>query len=174
MTVAWYQGPNAEQAWLRDISIHLWLRHPNFVQLYGVASTGTMHAAVFHDDLVPFKQFVDIHCNSPILSRYFRAHWLWKSTKPVAATNSSATEGELSSMGMRLDAHCGYGAQIAGWREGIDIMSYNGPNHEAMAISSLSLSHTTNSVPAIHPIGQASPSPYTQQLLSDWWSSTIP
>ncbi|KAJ7711199.1 hypothetical protein B0H16DRAFT_636664 [Mycena metata] len=75
MTVALYQGPNAEQAWQKDISMHSWLRHPNFVQLYGVASTSHMYAAVFHDDLIPLEQFRDIHCNSPILSLYFRAYW---------------------------------------------------------------------------------------------------
>ncbi|KAJ7448655.1 hypothetical protein B0H11DRAFT_1928990 [Mycena galericulata] len=62
----------------------------------GVASTGSMHAAVFHDDLIPLEQFVDIHRNSPILPRYFRAYWaaeffVGKSTKPVAATNIEAT-----------------------------------------------------------------------------------
>ncbi|KAJ7711207.1 hypothetical protein B0H16DRAFT_1629293 [Mycena metata] len=64
--------------------------------LYGVASIGPTYAAVFHDDLIPFEQFRDIHCNSPILSLYFRAYWsheFWveKLTNPVAATNFKAT-----------------------------------------------------------------------------------
>ncbi|KAJ7754787.1 hypothetical protein B0H16DRAFT_737588 [Mycena metata] len=74
MTVALYHGPNAEQvrppsrhdvtpptglsqAWQKNILMHSWLRHPNFVQLYGVASTSPIYAAVFHDGAKQFGQF---------------------------------------------------------------------------------------------------------------------
>ncbi|KAJ7111781.1 hypothetical protein C8R44DRAFT_856432 [Mycena epipterygia] len=49
MTVALYQGDDTEEEWLEAISRYSWLRHPNFVQLYGVASTPELHVAVFHD-----------------------------------------------------------------------------------------------------------------------------
>ncbi|KAJ7735223.1 hypothetical protein B0H16DRAFT_134256 [Mycena metata] len=74
MTVTLYQGPNAEQAWQKDISMHSWLRHPNFVQLYGVASTGPMYAAVFHDDLIPLEQFRDIHYLVPLFPGLLGTH----------------------------------------------------------------------------------------------------
>ncbi|KAJ7735154.1 hypothetical protein B0H16DRAFT_133446 [Mycena metata] len=164
MTVALYHGPNAEQAWQKDISMHLWLRHPNFVQLYGVASTGHMYAAVFHDDLIPLKQFRDIHCNSPILSLYFRAYWAHEfdavNHHLISMFNRTLNENKCTlwirastrrlcvddmilndSMGM-MRWSSSYLSPV-GWkpgREDIDTMSYNGPNHKAVVISSLALS----------------------------------
>ncbi|KAJ7211454.1 hypothetical protein C8J57DRAFT_1483848, partial [Mycena rebaudengoi] len=49
MTVALYQGNNAEEEWREDLQRHLWLRHPSFVQIYGTASSSGIHAVVFHD-----------------------------------------------------------------------------------------------------------------------------
>ncbi|KAJ7111860.1 hypothetical protein C8R44DRAFT_254419 [Mycena epipterygia] len=74
MTVALYQGDSAEEEWLETISKYSWLRHPNFVQLYGVASTLGIHAAVFHDDLIPIQHFLDLYRHSPILTIYIYAY----------------------------------------------------------------------------------------------------
>ncbi|KAF7374310.1 hypothetical protein MSAN_00314300 [Mycena sanguinolenta] len=57
-TVAMYQGDGAEQVWRRDIAKYMALRHPNIVQLFGIASCGNTHAAIFHDDFIPIQQFV--------------------------------------------------------------------------------------------------------------------
>ncbi|KAJ7737801.1 hypothetical protein DFH07DRAFT_93195 [Mycena maculata] len=38
MTVALYQGDNAEEEWRHAISRYSWFRHPNFVQIFGAAS----------------------------------------------------------------------------------------------------------------------------------------
>ncbi|KAJ7442953.1 hypothetical protein B0H11DRAFT_2204353 [Mycena galericulata] len=57
MTVAMYQGDNAEQEWREDISRYLSLRHPNFLQLYGVASSAGIHAIILHDELIPAEDF---------------------------------------------------------------------------------------------------------------------
>ncbi|KAJ7754768.1 hypothetical protein B0H16DRAFT_737235 [Mycena metata] len=162
MTVALYQGPNAEQAWQKDISMHSWLRHPNFVQLYGVASTGPMYAAVFHDDLIPLEQFRNIHCNSPILSLYFRAYWSHEfqavNYHLISMFNRTLDEDSCTLwirastrrlcvddmiLNDELRWWLLYLRSVDHWepgREDIDRMSYNGPNYEAMVISSLALS----------------------------------
>ncbi|KAJ7443477.1 hypothetical protein FB451DRAFT_94546 [Mycena latifolia] len=49
MTVALYQGENAEEEWRQDLSQYSWLRHPNVVQLFGTASSSGIYAAIFHD-----------------------------------------------------------------------------------------------------------------------------
>ncbi|KAJ7231537.1 hypothetical protein C8J57DRAFT_1730136 [Mycena rebaudengoi] len=70
MTVALYQGNNAEEEWREDIQRHSWLRHPNFVQIYGTASSSGIHAAVFHDDLVPAKKILEKHRESHLATVY--------------------------------------------------------------------------------------------------------
>ncbi|KAJ7231510.1 hypothetical protein C8J57DRAFT_1533586 [Mycena rebaudengoi] len=64
MTVAVYQGSNAEEEWREHIQRHSWLRHPNFVQIYGTAGSSGIHAAVFHDDLVPATKLFEKHHES--------------------------------------------------------------------------------------------------------------
>ncbi|KAJ6602945.1 hypothetical protein B0H10DRAFT_651589 [Mycena sp. CBHHK59/15] len=71
MTVAVYQGDNSEEDWQQDISRYSWLRHPNFVQLYGTASSSGLHAVVFHDDLIPVRQMLEKYRHSPVSTVYF-------------------------------------------------------------------------------------------------------
>ncbi|KAJ6576935.1 hypothetical protein DFH09DRAFT_1310959 [Mycena vulgaris] len=75
MTVAVYQGENAEEEWLEDISRNSWVRHPNFVQLYATASSSGVHATIFHDDLVPARQILaeynGSHFSTMYLYHYF-------------------------------------------------------------------------------------------------------
>ncbi|KAJ7238602.1 hypothetical protein C8J57DRAFT_1193621 [Mycena rebaudengoi] len=70
MTVALYQGNNAEMEWWEYIKRHSCLRHPNFVQIYGTASSSGIHAAVFHDDLIPAKQIFQKHSGSHLATVY--------------------------------------------------------------------------------------------------------
>ncbi|KAJ7211431.1 hypothetical protein C8J57DRAFT_1733342 [Mycena rebaudengoi] len=70
VTVALYQGSNADQEWQEDIQRHSRLRHPNFVQIYGTASSSGIHAAVFHDDLVPAKKIFEKHRGSHFVTAY--------------------------------------------------------------------------------------------------------
>ncbi|KAJ7767108.1 hypothetical protein B0H16DRAFT_350836 [Mycena metata] len=84
MTVAMYHGDGAEE-WREDILRHSRLRHPCFMQLCGITSSSTIHAAVFHDDLIPFPHFVELHRHSPILIVYiyrycYRVQGMKKST----------------------------------------------------------------------------------------------
>ncbi|KAJ7697784.1 hypothetical protein B0H16DRAFT_818570 [Mycena metata] len=53
MTVAVHQGQAAEE---QEISQYARLRHPNLIQLFGTVSTAGLHAAVYHDELIPVKR----------------------------------------------------------------------------------------------------------------------
>ncbi|KAJ7802927.1 hypothetical protein B0H13DRAFT_2495127 [Mycena leptocephala] len=59
VTVAVYQGKGAEEEWRQDIANYMTIRHPNIIQMRGAASSGGIHATLFHDDLIPFEQFLD-------------------------------------------------------------------------------------------------------------------
>ncbi|KAJ6485676.1 hypothetical protein C8R45DRAFT_279131 [Mycena sanguinolenta] len=70
MTVALYQGDHAEEEWRESVSIHASLRHPHILQIYATANSSGIHATVFHDDLIPFDQFLDSFRHSAILQAY--------------------------------------------------------------------------------------------------------
>ncbi|KAF8214467.1 hypothetical protein K438DRAFT_880486 [Mycena galopus ATCC 62051] len=65
MTAVLYQGARAEQQCRAEILRYSELRHPYLLQLYGIANTGEVHAAVFHDDLIShitfWQQYTDSH-----------------------------------------------------------------------------------------------------------------
>ncbi|KAF7337274.1 hypothetical protein MSAN_02279900 [Mycena sanguinolenta] len=75
MTVAMYEGAGAEEAWSQDLAKYEIVRHPNVIQLYGVVSTKGLYAMVFHDELIPFTQFLRRFQHSPILSTYILGFW---------------------------------------------------------------------------------------------------
>ncbi|KAJ7928330.1 hypothetical protein B0H13DRAFT_1968361 [Mycena leptocephala] len=58
MTVAMYEDQDAEEEWRQDMLRYSSMRHPNFVQLFGAASASGMHAAIFHDELIPARQLL--------------------------------------------------------------------------------------------------------------------
>ncbi|KAJ7667207.1 hypothetical protein B0H17DRAFT_1089008 [Mycena rosella] len=70
MTVAVYQGHNAEETWLLAIIMIDRFRHPNFVQIYGAASSCGIHATIFHDDLIPRQDFQDLYRHSHFTTVY--------------------------------------------------------------------------------------------------------
>ncbi|KAJ6518057.1 hypothetical protein C8R47DRAFT_4190 [Mycena vitilis] len=72
-TVAIYQGDGAEEEWQKDITLYTYLRHPNFVQLWGITTSSRIHAAIFHDDLILFQYFLDLHRDRPVLTVYILA-----------------------------------------------------------------------------------------------------
>ncbi|KAJ7321933.1 hypothetical protein DFH08DRAFT_941821 [Mycena albidolilacea] len=59
-----YQGDRAEELWRKDISRYLELRHPNILQLYGIVNTGSLYAAIFHDDVIPQTELLDMYRRS--------------------------------------------------------------------------------------------------------------
>ncbi|KAF7353277.1 hypothetical protein MSAN_01515600 [Mycena sanguinolenta] len=70
MTVAMYEGEGAEEAWNQHLAKYEAVRHPNIMQLYGLVSTRRLRGMVFHDELIPYRQFLCRFQNSPILSAY--------------------------------------------------------------------------------------------------------
>ncbi|KAJ7095652.1 hypothetical protein C8R44DRAFT_890051 [Mycena epipterygia] len=74
MTVALYQGQNAEKTWKRELATYSGLRHPNIVQLYGVVNSGGVYGTIFHDELVPVKQFLDQYQHSVMSTVYLYSY----------------------------------------------------------------------------------------------------
>ncbi|KAF8193540.1 hypothetical protein K438DRAFT_835699 [Mycena galopus ATCC 62051] len=74
MTVATYHGPDAQEQLQRHILNYESIRHPNIMQLYGIAINGGLAAMVFHDDLIPYKQFLSRFRHSLILTTYIVGH----------------------------------------------------------------------------------------------------
>ncbi|KAJ7104867.1 hypothetical protein C8R44DRAFT_746129 [Mycena epipterygia] len=70
MTAAIYEGEHAEENWNYELSKYSGFRHPNFVQLYGTVNSGGLYATIFHDNLVPVKQFFEEHRNSVMTTVY--------------------------------------------------------------------------------------------------------
>ncbi|KAJ6528968.1 hypothetical protein B0H19DRAFT_1385113 [Mycena capillaripes] len=62
-TVAMYQGHGAKQA-----------RHPNILEVWGVASTGNIHATLFYGDLIPLEYFLDLYKHSHFSTVYIYAY----------------------------------------------------------------------------------------------------
>ncbi|KAF7365710.1 hypothetical protein MVEN_00444700 [Mycena venus] len=50
--------------------------HPNVIQIFGTASSGGIHATLFHDDLLPFHHFLDLqgHTHFSIVYIYAYCH----------------------------------------------------------------------------------------------------
>ncbi|KAJ7095564.1 hypothetical protein C8R44DRAFT_889987 [Mycena epipterygia] len=75
MTVAVYQGENAEEAWRRELAKYSGLRHPNILQLYGTVNSGGVYATIFHDELVPVEEFMDEFRHSVISLVYLYGYF---------------------------------------------------------------------------------------------------
>ncbi|KAJ6464503.1 hypothetical protein C8R45DRAFT_500971 [Mycena sanguinolenta] len=70
VTVAMYQGDGAEREWRQHVAKYESIRHPHIMQLYGLVSTKGLYAMVFHDELIPYFQFLRRFEHSPILRTY--------------------------------------------------------------------------------------------------------
>ncbi|KAJ7025830.1 hypothetical protein C8F04DRAFT_1127236 [Mycena alexandri] len=153
MTVVMFEGDSAEQEWQQDIATYSGLRHPNILQIYGVASSGSIHAAVFHGDLVPLHQFLHLHKHSPVLKVYIRASTMEQFGR---ADDYLTSHGQRLMYGqynvwikpstgtISLEFTTDYWEGRWGWP--VDAMAiqnpaflFNAPNREAMAIDCMSL-----------------------------------
>ncbi|KAF7337251.1 hypothetical protein MSAN_02277600 [Mycena sanguinolenta] len=74
MTVALYEGDGAEEAWKQHLTKYEAVRHPNIMQLYGLVSSKGLYAMVFHDELLPYRQFRRRFEHLPVLSTYVMAY----------------------------------------------------------------------------------------------------
>ncbi|KAJ7177197.1 hypothetical protein C8R46DRAFT_49316 [Mycena filopes] len=82
MTVVVYEGEAAEQGWHWDAAKYLNIRHPNVLQIYGVAASRVIHASLFHGDLIPYEKILEHHTHSPILTTYITAYVVCSSGTP--------------------------------------------------------------------------------------------
>ncbi|KAJ7833008.1 hypothetical protein B0H14DRAFT_2801743 [Mycena olivaceomarginata] len=74
VTVAMYQGNTAEEEWRQDIEKYMAVRHPNIVQLCGAATSGDVHATIFHDELIPLQDFLAPYRQSPLSVVYIEGY----------------------------------------------------------------------------------------------------
>ncbi|KAJ7821213.1 hypothetical protein B0H14DRAFT_1335916 [Mycena olivaceomarginata] len=72
MTVTMYQGGGAEEEWRQHLAKYESIRHPNIMQLYGLVNTKGIRGLVFHDELIPYRQFLSRFQYSPVLTTYIR------------------------------------------------------------------------------------------------------
>ncbi|KAJ6566416.1 hypothetical protein B0H19DRAFT_710077 [Mycena capillaripes] len=72
-TVAMYQGRGAEEEWRQELAKYTSIRHPNIIQIRGAASSGSIHATLFHDDLIPLEQYMNFYRHSHLLTVYIYA-----------------------------------------------------------------------------------------------------
>ncbi|KAJ6512553.1 hypothetical protein C8R45DRAFT_1152250 [Mycena sanguinolenta] len=75
MTVAVYQGHNAEEEWRRDVDKYSGVRHPKFLQVYGVTGSSSLYATVFHDDLVSLQEIYWLCRRSTLATAYLDAYF---------------------------------------------------------------------------------------------------
>ncbi|KAJ6522883.1 hypothetical protein B0H19DRAFT_1277168 [Mycena capillaripes] len=95
MTVAVYQGAGAEEEWRQDVAKYMSLRHPNIIQIRAGASSGGIHATIFHEDLIPLKEFLDLHRHSPIVTAYIKGYCGTAGPSlPQSATNSTHEDAD--------------------------------------------------------------------------------
>ncbi|KAF7340625.1 hypothetical protein MSAN_02134400 [Mycena sanguinolenta] len=73
VTVAMYEGNDAEEEWRTDLAKYMRLRHPNIVQICGTASLNGVHATLFNDDLIPLREFLGRSRESPFSTVYIYA-----------------------------------------------------------------------------------------------------
>ncbi|KAF7340606.1 hypothetical protein MSAN_02132100 [Mycena sanguinolenta] len=73
LTVAIYQGDDAEEKWRQDVARYMSMCHPNIIQIWGVANSNHIHATLFNDDLIPLSHFLDQHRYSHFLTVYIYA-----------------------------------------------------------------------------------------------------
>ncbi|KAF7334325.1 hypothetical protein MSAN_02377300 [Mycena sanguinolenta] len=88
VTVAMYQGDGAEEEWRKDVAKYESIWDPRIMQVYGLVSTKGLYAMVFHDELIPYAQFLRHFQHSPILRTYIFGYCLIiKTTECHEATN---------------------------------------------------------------------------------------
>ncbi|KAF7353189.1 MFS general substrate transporter [Mycena sanguinolenta] len=74
VTVVMYQGDGAMDEWRQHVAKYESIRHPHVMQLYGLVSTKRLYAMVFHDELIPYRQFLRCFQHSAILTTYIMGY----------------------------------------------------------------------------------------------------
>ncbi|KAJ7509633.1 hypothetical protein B0H11DRAFT_1960453 [Mycena galericulata] len=74
MTAAVYRGREGEEEWRRELQTYSGIRHPNIVQVYGAVNSSDLSATIFHDELIPLRQYYDLYKDSPLIYIYVK-YW---------------------------------------------------------------------------------------------------
>ncbi|KAF7352136.1 Kinase-like protein [Mycena venus] len=145
MTVAIYQGDGAQEEWGQHVAKHESIRHPNIAQVYGLVRTGGLRATVFHDELIPFQQFLDRFRHSPILTAYIHAYSTteWNETREYCYS-SGVIDCHNSSFWVRptgqLCLDLVRNAEPETDFEAVDLMDFIFPRIEGLSLDSLDAS----------------------------------
>ncbi|KAJ7620070.1 hypothetical protein FB45DRAFT_929398 [Roridomyces roridus] len=75
MTVMFYEGDDTPHEWQEYLTRHSRIRHPNLLQIFGIATCSESRAVVAHGDLLPYAEFLDLASLSPILTVYVYSRW---------------------------------------------------------------------------------------------------
>ncbi|KAK7035624.1 hypothetical protein R3P38DRAFT_2697531, partial [Favolaschia claudopus] len=70
MTVIFYEGKNAEEEFKKDVARSMKFRHPSFFQLYGTVHSENVHASIFYDVLIPWRDIERIYRPFPMVFCY--------------------------------------------------------------------------------------------------------
>ncbi|KAK6977201.1 kinase-like protein [Favolaschia claudopus] len=92
MTVAVYDGMDAEKNWRDAIASYSCLRHPNVVQLFGTTQARNYYTAIFHDDLISARKLLLERSESGLWTVYFR-NFLCDGFRDAASYISSVMGG---------------------------------------------------------------------------------
>ncbi|KAF7337197.1 hypothetical protein MSAN_02272000 [Mycena sanguinolenta] len=98
VTVAMYQGDGAEDEWRQDFAKYESIRHPNILQLYGIVNAKKLCAMVFHDELVPYDQFLSRFEHSPILTIYILSYCITEWWEAMDYYDSILRESDLAAV----------------------------------------------------------------------------
>ncbi|KAJ7079693.1 hypothetical protein C8R44DRAFT_895646 [Mycena epipterygia] len=126
MTVAVYQGENAEETWKGELTKYSGLRHPNIIQLYGAVNSGGLYATIFHDDLVPFKHFMDEYRHSVIFIVYLYSFFTTELDDAEAYVESLRGISQCISA---MNPYLGYGVQPVDSALKLHLISPTKPSH---------------------------------------------
>ncbi|KAJ7509129.1 hypothetical protein B0H11DRAFT_1963952 [Mycena galericulata] len=75
VTVAVYQGENAEENWKRELAKFSKIWHPNFLQPFGIVHSLGLYATIFSDELVPVRQYIEEYGHSMHSTVYLYAYF---------------------------------------------------------------------------------------------------
>ncbi|KAF7353248.1 hypothetical protein MSAN_01512600 [Mycena sanguinolenta] len=153
VTVAVYQGDGAEEEWRKHIATYESIWDPRIMQLHGLVSGNGLYAMVFHDELIPYAQFLRRFKHSPVLSTYISGYCstqFWEAThfisrvsrKPLPVTHSASLCVLLALTSIhRTVSTCqdGYNPeQASSVSTSLKNVTLDAPDSEDMIISSLS------------------------------------
>ncbi|KAJ6530691.1 hypothetical protein B0H19DRAFT_1384609 [Mycena capillaripes] len=97
VTVAIYQGDGAEEEWRHHVAKYMMIRQVPPFYCSVQSSSKNIHAAIFHDDLIPFQHLQELCSHSPMLAVFIHA-WSYTDFEAVRDYLFSAFQLALSEL----------------------------------------------------------------------------